>query len=138
MPVTCEHCKKPIESKEDLIVMTQWGFIPRPLHKQCWGNLAVSHGGAGSVSYGTGAFRRKRGFNIAVNSTFFKVIAIVGLFIGLFILTLDLSTGTFTVNGVERAPTSTEAIGIKAILFFICMIPLLIRIWSYKSIESKL
>jgi len=137
MAVVCEHCKKEIQSKDALLVMTQWGFIPRPLHKQCWGNLAASHSGVGSVSYGTGAFRKRNSFNIAVNSTFFKIIAIIGLFVGLFILTLDLSTGTFIANGVERAPTPTESIAVKTVLFFIFLIPLFIRLWAYKSIESK-
>jgi len=138
MPVNCEHCKKPIESKQDLLVMTQWGFIPRPLHKQCWGNLASSHGGVGSVSYGTGALGGRRQRHIAINSTFFKAIAVIFLFIGLFILILDFSAMTFTINGAERAPTFNESILIKAILFLLFLIPLFIKIWSFKAIESKI
>ncbi|MFH1895197.1 MAG: hypothetical protein ABIJ74_01255 [archaeon] len=138
MPVTCEHCKNPIESKNDLIVMPQWGFLPRPLHKQCWGNLASVHGGVGSVSYGTGAFRKKRGLNIPINSVFFTLIALILLVAGFFVLTMDLSGTTISSNGADRAPTETESILIQVILFFVLLIPLIVRLWSFAAIETRL
>ncbi len=106
MAVFCEHCKKEILSKDDLIVMPQWGFIPRSLHKQCWGNLALSNKGVGSVSYQTGALRG-RNMQVAVNSMFFSVIAVIALLVGFFILASDLSGATITSNGTERTVNPT-------------------------------
>ena len=137
MAVTCEHCKKEISSKNDLIVMPQWWIIPKPLHKACWGNLTVSRAGVGSVSYGTGVFSGRNRMKIAVNSAFFSVIAVIFLVLSFVVLTMDFSGATVTSDGVERAPSEGETILFKSIISLLLLIPLLIRVWSFTSIESR-
>jgi len=137
----CAHCNNPIESKNDLIVMRRWLLFPKALHKKCWGEQFSTHGGAGSVGYGTGVFAgRQRGLNlryIPVNSTFFTIIAVIALIIGFFIFTVDMSTATFTANGVDRAPTGAETVMIKSVIGVLFALPAIQRIWSYSSIEKK-
>ena len=136
--VECEHCKKEIESKKDLLVMAQWGIIPRPLHKVCWGDLASSHAGVGSVSYGTGAFRKRNSFNIPVNSLFSSLVAVIFLAAAFFVLTFDFSGSAITENGVQRALTGTETMIVPIILFVVLLVPVLVRLWSYFLIESRI
>jgi len=139
MAVICEHCKNPIESRDDLVVMRQWCFIPRALHKKCWGDIAMTHGGASSISYGTGIFRDRQQPLIAINSIAFTIIAIIFMLIGLYVfLFADLSTATISVSGTVRALTANETMVFRAIILVVFFAPLLVRLWVYNSIENKL
>ena len=137
--VICHHCKKPIESKADLIVMRKWWVLPRPLHKQCWGDLFLSKGGLGTISFQTGIFQSRKNPFIPINSALFTIVSIIAFIIGLFILfAVDFSAGRFVVGGVERALTLLEILGLKAFFFVLFSVPLIQRLYSYKGLEKKL
>ena len=138
MSVLCNHCGKPIESQQDLIVERKWWLFPKPLHKACWADLFTTHGGVGTISYQTGAFQNRKQPQIAINTAFFSLIAVVALVIGIAILFLDFSGGTATVNGVARTLTSQEQLILKAIIFVILLVPMIQRVYSSTQIESKI
>jgi len=139
MPVICSHCKKEITSKSELLVMLKWWFFPKPLHKACWGEIVSAHAGFGSISYQTGAFEGKNKRHIAVNSAFFTLLAIIALFIGIFIVVfVDLSKAAVTSNGNPVQLSSELALLVKTVLFLVLLIPLFQRFWSLSAFESKL
>ena len=137
MGIICQKCKQPIQSKNDLIVMLQWWIIPRPLHKACWGELAMVTKGAGSVSYETGIFQNKKRKNIALNTAFYTVFSTVLFLIGLFVLFANIHP-IITSSGQEAAASPTQIMIFKLIIFVVCLVPLLERAWSYMVIEKKL
>ncbi len=134
--LTCEHCKQPIQSKNDLVVMPQWWLIPRPLHKACWGDVSVQHGGLGSLSYQTGMIQGRRQVHIAVNSVFFTALSIVLFLLGVFILFAGIHP-TVTSAGQTTVASSGATIIFKLIALVLLSLPLLERIWSYTRIEKK-
>lgn len=136
MSIICQKCKQPIQSKNDLIVMRQWWFFPRPLHKSCWGNIATANMGVGSISYGTGAMQGK-GMNIAINSVFNTIISVILFLLGLFVLVANFQP-TVNSGGQTVAATSSQTVIIKLVFFILLSIPLIQRIWSYMRIESKI
>lgn len=137
--VICHHCKKPIESKADLLVMRKWWILPRPLHKQCWGELFLSKGGLGTISFQTGVFRSKQAYHTAINSALFTVLSIIVFFLGIFlVLAIDFSTVKFVVEGVQRNPSFLEALGIRIVIFLLFSIPIIQRVYSYNALEKKL
>ena len=138
MPVICEHCKQPIESKDDLIVMRQWWFLTKPLHKKCWGDLAMGHGGIGSVSYQTGMLQGRKQTHIAINSALYTIIAIISLILAIVILFLDFSSATMSSGGVTTKVSPEVQILLKGVFFLILLIAPMQRFWSYTKYESQL
>lgn len=138
MTVICEHCKQPVESKDDLIVMRQWLFLAKPLHKRCWGDLFMGIGGAGSVSYQTGVFQGRRQRHIPINSAMFTIIAAFSLLLAIAVLFLDFSGATTTSGGVARPAGLATQMLLKIVLFIILLIAPVQRLWSYFNIESRI
>ena len=137
MGIICQKCKQPIESKNDLIVMLQWSCIPRPLHKKCWGELAMVNKGAGSISYETGIFQNQKRKNMALNTVFYTGFSIVLFLIGLFVAFANFQP-VVTSGGQATVSSPTQTIVFKMIVFIVCLVPLLERIWSYTMIERKI
>ena len=97
----------------------------------------MSHGGVGSVSYQTGALQGRRQSHIAINSPFYWVIAIIGVLIGLFILTLDFSQSV-QVNGQAQPLGLVEQLLINLVILFFALIPMIQRLWSKFKYETAL
>ncbi len=138
MTVICNHCQKPIEKKDDLIVMKKWGILPRPLHKACWADLFTKLGGAGTISYATGVFQPKKSRYIPINSTLYTIIAVVAFVIAVAILFLDFSGATMTSGGTKTLLNDSQQIAFKALIFALFLIPMAQRLWTYSVIESKI
>ena len=137
--ITCEHCKQPIQSKTDLIVMPQWLVVPRALHKACWGEISMQHGGVGSVSYQTGMLQNRRRMRVALNSGAFTALAVILFGLGLFIFFANISGSvTVTANGAATAATAGQIMTLKWIALVVLTLPILERLWSYLGIEKKI
>lgn len=137
MGIICQKCKQPIQSKNDLIVMLQWWFFPRPLHKSCWGDLSMANKGLGSISYQTGEFQGKKQKHLAINTPFFAILSPVVFLVGLYVLFANF-TPTIVSNGQTFLATSTQTLILKLVIFVLCAFPLFWRVWSYIMIEKKI
>lgn len=137
MSIICQKCKQPIQSKNDLIVMTQWWFFPRPLHKSCWGDLSMANKGLGSIGYQTGEFQGKGQKHIAINTVFYTIVSPIIFLIGLYVLISNINPN-ITSGGQTTVATPTQTIIFKLIILVLFSIPLIQRIWSYLMIEKKI
>ena len=135
--IICQHCKKQIESKNDLIVMAWWWLFPRPLHKSCWGDITMANKGIGSLSYQTGALQGKNRPHIAINSVFFTIISIALFLLGLYILFANFQS-TITSGGQTVNATPAQTILVKLLFLVVLSIPLIQKIWVYTTIEKKI
>lgn len=137
MSIICQKCKQSIVSKNDLIVMLQWWFIPRPLHKSCWGDLSMANKGVGSLSYQTGEFQGKKQKHLAINTIFYTILSLVVFLVGLYMLFANVNP-TITSGDQIVVATSAQIIILKLIIFILCSVPLIQRVWSYAKIEKNL
>ncbi len=115
--ILCDHCKKPITKKDDLVVTSKYVFLMlRKYHRKCFADLA-------KMKTLTSGFVRTR----PINSAQHTVLLIGGAVIIWAIAALFLTLGT------------SPAILILAALFFLMPVPsLLVRAYSYLKYEKVL
>lgn len=142
MSIICQECKQPIASKKDLIVVLQWWFIPRPLHNTCWGQLWTAHKGVGSISYQTGVYQagvlQGKNRKYIINTPMFTIFSLIIFLIGVYVLLFANFSSTIVSNGRTFLVTPIQTLISKLVIFVLCSLPLVLRMWSYIMIEKKI
>jgi len=116
--VTCSKCSKEIKTKEDLVVAPYF-LIPKPYHRECYADILTK-----------GLYPPL--FKSAINVSWLRVIAGIGLFLILFLAWI------FIVNSIDLLGNPLILVFTILIFLFVFVLSLVERLYSYFIFESKL